>query len=55
MITTSSIRLSVVIDESQAQDAVQCLHTAFGLDADTIFEETQLSSEELAAKAQKGR
>ncbi len=55
MITTSSIRLSVVIDEGQAERAVRCLHSAFGLDADTIFEETQLSSEELAAKAQKGR
>lgn len=55
LISTSPIRVSVVIDESFAQKAVQCLHTAFGLDSDAIFEETQLSSEELAAKAEKGR
>ncbi len=55
LISTSSIRLSVVIDGSLTEKAVQCLHTAFGLDSDTVFEETQLSSEELAAKAKKGR
>ncbi|MGI6216769.1 MAG: aspartate kinase [Coriobacteriales bacterium] len=55
LISTSSIRLSVVIDGSLTERAVQCLHTAFGLDSDTVFEETQLSSEELAAKAEKGR
>ena len=55
MITTSSIRLSVVIDGSLTNRAVQCLHTAFGLDSDTVFEETQLSSEELEAKMKKGR
>ncbi len=55
LISTSSIRISVVVDESLSQKAVQCLHTAFGLDSGTIFEETQLSSEELAAKAAKGR
>lgn len=55
MITTSSIRLSVVIDGSLTERAVQCLHTAFGLDSDTVFEETQLSSEEIEAKMKKGR
>ncbi len=55
MISTSPIRLSVVIDLDQVEKAVQCLHTAFGLDSDTIFEETQLSPEEIAAKMNKGR
>ncbi len=54
-ISTSPIRLSVVIDGSQTADAVRCLHTAFELDSDSIFEETQLSAEEIAAKMQKGR
>lgn len=35
--------------------AVQCLHTAFGLDSDSVFVETQLSAEEIAAKMNKGR
>lgn len=55
LISTSSIRISVVVNQELTQKAVQCLHTEFGLDSDTIFEETQLSSEELAAKAAKGR
>ena len=55
LISTSSIRVSVVIKETLTEKAVRCLHEAFGLDADTIFEETQLSSEELAAKTEKGR
>ena len=55
MISTSSIRTSVVVDKDKVQDAVRCLHTAFGLDSDSTFEETQLSAEELAAKAAKGR
>ncbi len=54
-ISTSPIRLSVVVDESQAAEAVRCLHTAFGLDSDSVFEETQLSAEEIAAKMNKGR
>lgn len=54
-ISTSPIRLSVVIDAAQTAAAVRCLHTAFGLDSDSIFEETQLSAEEIAAKMQKGR
>lgn len=55
MISTSPIRLSVVVDGDQVQEAVQCLHTEFGLDSDSIFEETQLSAEEIAAKMNKGR
>ena len=54
-ISTSPIRLSVVVDLAQVSHAVQCLHTAFGLDSDSVFEETQLSAEEIAAKMNKGR
>ena len=54
-ISTSPIRLSVVVDGAQVADAVRALHTAFGLDSDEIFEETQLSAEEIAAKMNKGR
>ncbi len=55
MISTSPIRISIVVEGSQVDAAVRCLHTAFGLDSDTIFEETQLSPEEIAAKMAKGR
>jgi aspartate kinase len=55
MISTSAIRISVVIEGGGATRALRALHTAFGLDSDQVFEETQLSSEELAAKAEKGR
>jgi aspartate kinase len=55
MISTSAIRISVVIEGDKAVSAAQALHTAFGLDSDQVFEETQLSAEELAAKAEKGR
>ena len=54
-ISTSPIRQSVVVDAAQAAQAVQCLHTAFGLDSDSVFVETQLSAEEIAAKMNKGR
>ncbi len=54
-ISTSPIRLSVVVNGAQAAEAVRCLHTAFGLDSDEIFEEKQLSAEEIAAKMNKGR
>lgn len=54
-ISTSPIRLSVVVDGAQTAAAVRCLHTAFGLDSDSVFEETQLSAEEIAAKMNKGR
>jgi aspartate kinase len=55
MISTSAIRISVVVNGAQATRAITALHTAFGLDADEVFEESQLSAEELAAKAAKGR
>lgn len=55
MISTSAIRVSVVIDGDQTELATRSLHTAFGLDSDDVFEETQLSSEELQAKMAKGR
>ena len=54
-ISTSPIRLSVIVDAAQATKAVRLLHTAFGLDSDDIFEEKQLSAEEIAAKMAKGR
>jgi aspartate kinase len=54
-ISTSPIRLSMVIDAAETAHAVQVLHTAFGLDSDSVFVETQLSAEEIAAKMQKGR
>lgn len=54
-ISTSPIRLSMVVDSSEATRAVQLLHTAFDLDSDSVFEETQLSAEEIAAKMAKGR
>jgi aspartate kinase len=55
MISTSAIRVSVVIEGERYERALQNLHTAFGLDSEEIFMETQLSGEELAAKATKGR
>lgn len=55
LISTSPIRLSVVVAADQVDLAVRALHTAFDLDSDTIFEETMLSAEELEAKKQKGR
>lgn len=54
-ISTSPIRLSMVVEASEAVRAVQVLHTAFDLDSDSVFEETQLSAEEIAAKMRKGR
>lgn len=54
-IATSPIRLSVVVSGAQTEQAVRCLHSAFGLDAESVFQETQLSAEELAAKQCKGR
>ena len=41
--------------KAQAAAAVRCLHKAFDLDSDSVFEETQLSAEEIAAKMNKGR
>ena len=36
MISTSEIRISVVVDADQVDDAVRAVHTAFGLDADEV-------------------
>jgi aspartate kinase len=36
MISTSEIRISVVVDESAVDDAVRATHTAFDLDADEV-------------------
>ena len=36
MISTSEIRISVVVDENQIDDAVRATHTAFDLDADEV-------------------
>lgn len=55
LISTSPIRLSVVVAADQVELAVRALHTAFGLDSDKVFEETMLSAEELEAKKSKGR
>ena len=54
-ISTSPIRLSIVVNSAQAAEAVRLLHTAFDLDSEDVFEETQLSAEEIAAKMAKGR
>ena len=54
-ISTSPIRLSVVVSKAQVAKAVQVLHTGFGMDAEELFEETALSADEIAAKLQKGR
>jgi aspartate kinase len=36
MISTSEIRISVIVDEGQVDDAVRAAHTAFDLDADEV-------------------
>jgi aspartate kinase len=36
MISTSEIRISVIVDEGQVDDAVRATHTAFDLDADEV-------------------
>jgi aspartate kinase len=36
MISTSEIRISVVVNEAQVDDAVRATHTAFGLDAEDV-------------------
>ncbi|MBF4163209.1 aspartate kinase [Nocardioides acrostichi] len=36
MISTSEIRISVIVDEGQIDDAVRAAHTAFDLDADEV-------------------
>ncbi len=36
MISTSEIRISVIVDEAQVDDAVRATHSAFDLDADEV-------------------
>ena len=36
MISTSEIRISVVVDEAKVDDAVRATHTAFDLDSDEV-------------------
>jgi aspartate kinase len=36
MISTSEIRISVIVDEPQVNDAVAAAHAAFELDADQV-------------------
>jgi aspartate kinase len=36
MISTSEIRISVIVDQAQVDAAVQATHTAFDLDADEV-------------------
>ena len=43
MISTSSIRISCVIDAGQAERAVRALHDAFGLDEASVIAETSPS------------
>jgi aspartate kinase len=40
MVSTSEIKISVLIDEKFMELAVRSLHTAFGLDAEAISDET---------------
>ena len=43
MITTSEIKISVLVDKSDAQAAVQAVHHAFGLDAETAEGEADVA------------
>ena len=36
MISTSEIRISVIVDDVDVENAVQCAHSAFGLDANEV-------------------
>ena len=36
MISTSEIRISVIVDEAQIDDAVLATHTAFDLDSEDV-------------------
>ena len=39
MISTSTIRVSVIIDDAKVDDAVRAVHAEFGLGADALIEE----------------
>jgi len=47
MITTSEIKISVLVDKSDAQAAVQAVHHAFGLDAETAEGEADVAGSHL--------
>ena len=47
MITTSEIKISVLVDKSDAQAAVQAVHRAFGLDAETAEGEADVAGSHL--------
>jgi aspartate kinase len=47
MITTSEIKISVLVDKSDAQAAVQAVHHAFGLDAETAEGEADVAGTNL--------
>jgi aspartate kinase len=47
MITTSEIKISVLVDKSDAQAAVQAVHRAFGLDAETAEGEADVAGTNL--------
>ena len=38
MIATSEVKISCLVDENRAKEAVEALHTAFGLDSDEVAE-----------------
>jgi len=47
MITTSEIKISALVDKSDAQAAVQAVHRAFGLDAETVDGEADVAGTHL--------
>ena len=54
-ISTSPIRLSVVVDGAQTAQAVRCLTRRLAWTPTACSRKTQLSAEEIAAKMNKGR
>jgi aspartate kinase len=48
MITTSEIKISALVDKADAQAAVQAVHRAFGLEAETVDGEADVSGSHLA-------
>jgi aspartate kinase len=38
MISTSEVKISCLVDQDKAQEAVEALHTIFGLDSNEIAE-----------------
>jgi len=47
MITTSEIKISALVDKSDAQAAVQAVHRAFGLEAETVDGEADVAGTQL--------